>query len=204
MYASLVAQPPARSVIHHLLGNVRAWWRSRNVQITRFLLKYTFRLGAIGAAQWLLFADLSKSAITNGYVFAGILVAEVIILGLTFRRFWRALRAQWTSNWLPAIFALVYVSQFLALMSILDWGIATELQHSFAGGQYPYGLTKTDAFYFAVTTFSTVGYGDIHANSPAAKLVVAFQIILGLLLSLVYLGVFVSLLASRLSRKESQ
>jgi voltage-gated potassium channel len=42
-------------------------------------------------------------------------------------------------------------------------------------------LTRTDSLYFTVTTFSTVGYGDITATSQAARLVVIVQIILDLL-----------------------
>ena len=43
-------------------------------------------------------------------------------------------------------------------------------------------LTRTDALYFTVTTFSTVGYGDITAVSESARLVVTAQMILDLLL----------------------
>ncbi len=42
-------------------------------------------------------------------------------------------------------------------------------------------LTRTDALYFTVTTFSTVGYGDITGVSQTARLLVTVQIILGLL-----------------------
>ena len=42
-------------------------------------------------------------------------------------------------------------------------------------------LTRTDALYFTVTTFSTVGYGDITAVSESARLVVIAQMILDLL-----------------------
>jgi voltage-gated potassium channel len=42
-------------------------------------------------------------------------------------------------------------------------------------------LTRTDALYFTVTTFSTVGYGDITAASEPARLVVTAQMILDLL-----------------------
>jgi hypothetical protein len=42
-------------------------------------------------------------------------------------------------------------------------------------------LTRTDALYFTVTIFSTVGFGDITATSQAARLVVTAQMILDLL-----------------------
>jgi voltage-gated potassium channel len=46
---------------------------------------------------------------------------------------------------------------------------------------FSHHLTRTDALYFTVTTFSTVGYGDITAASQAARLVVTAQMILDLL-----------------------
>ena len=45
-------------------------------------------------------------------------------------------------------------------------------------------LSRTDALYFTVTTFSTVGYGDITAKSEGARLMVIFQ----MLADLVVLG----------------
>ena len=45
-------------------------------------------------------------------------------------------------------------------------------------------LSRTDALYFTVTTFSTVGYGDITAKSQGARLMVIFQ----MLADLVVLG----------------
>jgi voltage-gated potassium channel len=42
-------------------------------------------------------------------------------------------------------------------------------------------LTRTDALYFAVTIFATVGFGDITATSQTARLLVSAQMILDLL-----------------------
>ena len=42
-------------------------------------------------------------------------------------------------------------------------------------------LTRTDALYFTVTTFSTVGYGDIAPVSQTARVVVTVQMLLDLL-----------------------
>ena len=41
--------------------------------------------------------------------------------------------------------------------------------------------TRTDALYFTVTVFSTVGFGDIVAVSQPARLVVTVQMLLDLL-----------------------
>ena len=41
-------------------------------------------------------------------------------------------------------------------------------------------LTKTDAMYFTVTVFSTVGFGDITANSELARTLVTLQMLFNL------------------------
>ncbi len=43
-------------------------------------------------------------------------------------------------------------------------------------------LTRLDALYFTVTTFATVGFGDITAASEGARAVVLTQMLLGLVL----------------------
>jgi len=63
-------------------------------------------------------------------------------------------------------------------------------------------LTRTDALYFTVTTFSTVGYGDITAVSQSARLVVTAQMILDLLL--LGLGIRVFIGAVQRGRKRAQ
>ena len=52
-------------------------------------------------------------------------------------------------------------------------------------------LTRTDALYFTVTTFSTVGYGDITAVSQSARLMVTAQMILDLLILGLGIRVFI-------------
>jgi hypothetical protein len=44
-------------------------------------------------------------------------------------------------------------------------------------GSFSQPLTRTEALYFTVTTFSTVGYGDITPTTDTARVVVMFQMI---------------------------
>ncbi len=48
-------------------------------------------------------------------------------------------------------------------------------------GSFSQQLTRTDALYFTVTTFTTVGFGDITPVSQTARLVVTVQMLLDLL-----------------------
>jgi voltage-gated potassium channel len=64
---------------------------------------------------------------------------------------------------------------------------------------FSHHLTRTDALYFTVTTFSTVGYGDITPVSETARLVVTAQMILDLLA--LGLGIRVFIGAVQLARQ---
>jgi voltage-gated potassium channel len=57
-------------------------------------------------------------------------------------------------------------------------------------------LSRTDGLYFAVTIFSTVGFGDISARAESARLVVSAQMILDLLV----LGLGVRILVTAVQR----
>jgi voltage-gated potassium channel len=52
-------------------------------------------------------------------------------------------------------------------------------------------LTRSDALYFSVTIFSTVGFGDITATSQNARLLASAQMIMDLLILGVGIRVFV-------------
>lgn len=60
------------------------------------------------------------------------------------------------------------------------------------------GLTRTDTLYFAVTVFSTVGFGDITAASQLTRILVTLQMILDLIV--IGLGARVIVGAVRLGR----
>ena len=61
-------------------------------------------------------------------------------------------------------------------------------------------MTRTDALYFTVTVFSTVGFGDITAKTEAARLVVTGQMIA----DLVVIGLAVKVIAGAVKRGRQQ
>jgi len=74
------------------------------------------------------------------------------------------------------------------LVAMLITGFAAVLYAMNRNGTQLAGLdTRVDAVYFTVTVLSTVGFGDIHATSQTARIVVTIQI----LFDLAFLGVFV-------------
>ena len=48
-------------------------------------------------------------------------------------------------------------------------------------GSFTETLSRTDALYFTVTTFATVGYGDIAPATELARILVMIQMLIGLL-----------------------
>ena len=67
------------------------------------------------------------------------------------------------------LFILLFASAYLAM--------STE-----SAGSFSQQLTHTDALYFTVTVFATVGFGDITAKTEAARLVVTGQMIIDLII----------------------
>jgi voltage-gated potassium channel len=61
-------------------------------------------------------------------------------------------------------------------------------------------LTHTDALYFTVTVFSTVGFGDITAKTEAARLVVTAQMLADLLV----IGVGLRVIVGAVGRSRQQ
>jgi voltage-gated potassium channel len=94
-----------------------------------------------------------------------------------------------------ALAAIVFF--FLVLFSIVYYVLERDSSTAFNVAS----LTRTDALYFTVTTFSTVGYGDIAAASQTARLVVVVQIVLDLILLGLGLRVLVSAVQIARSRQ---
>jgi hypothetical protein len=86
------------------------------------------------------------------------------------------------------LFLLLFASAYF----VMERGSPASFTHS---------LTRTDALYFTVTTFSTVGYGDITAASQTARVVVTVQMLLDLLA--IGLGIRAFVGAVQLARQSS-
>jgi voltage-gated potassium channel len=85
------------------------------------------------------------------------------------------------------LFLLLFAGSYLVLSTI-------------SARSFGQSLTHTDALYFTVTVFSTVGFGDITAKTEAARLVVTSQMIADLLI--IGLGIRVILGAVARSRQQ--
>ena len=99
-------------------------------------------------------------------ILAAVTVLQLRVISRAARPGLRAIEALATT--LP-LFLLLFASAYFIMAGTSPANFST---HS---------LTRTDALYFTVTVFSTVGFGDITAVSQSARLVVIVQMLLDLL-----------------------
>ncbi|CAL9620543.1 hypothetical protein SUDANB108_05858 [Streptomyces sp. enrichment culture] len=94
--------------------------------------------------------------------------------------FWWEVRAIVDSPW-PRLKAVEALATTLALFLLLFATAYFLLEHT-TPGSFSEPLTKTDSLYFTLTTFTTVGYGDIAARSQTGRVLAMVQMLGGLLL----------------------
>ncbi|MER5470249.1 ion channel [Streptomyces sp. NPDC002685] len=124
------------------------------------------------AAYYLLPLDSAFTA-TSVLVLIGGLVAVTLLLGWHVRGILSSERPG-----LRAMAALATaVPLFLLLFATTDY-----LLDRSAPGSFSEAMSRTDALYFTMTVFSTVGFGDISPRSQTARLLVTGQITANLLL----------------------
>ena len=163
------ARPPARTIVWAAL---RAAGSTAALVVIYYLLPLD--RSSPGVAVTLL--------VTGLVALAGLITFQVRSIVASQFPGLRAVEALATS--LP-VFLLLFASTYLVT--------ATE-----SAGSFSQPLTHTDALYFTVTVFATVGFGDITAKTEAARLVVTGQMILDLII--IGIGAKIILGAVRQSR----
>jgi voltage-gated potassium channel len=131
--------------------------------------------------------------LTNVPLAVILIVGLVILLVISAGQVREILKARY-----PAVRAAEALATTVPLFLLL-FASAYFVMERASPGSFSHSLTRTDALYFTVTTFTTVGYGDITATSQSARLVVTAQMLLDLLA--LGLGVRVLLSAVQLARQ---
>ena len=91
----------------------------------------------------------------------------------------------------PAVRAIESVALTVPLFLVVFAAVYVVLANSDPGA-FTEPLTRTDALYFVVTVFATVGFGDISPVSEVARAVTTVQMVCDLLLIGLVLRVFLS------------
>ena len=164
--------------------------RAPRSMIVRALLRGAGSTIALLAIYYLLPLDRSSTwaAVTmlaiGLVVFIGLVAVQIRSIVTSPFPGLRAVEALGTS--LP-LFLLLFASTYVVLDTI-------------TASTFSEPLTRTDALYFSVTVFTTVGFGDITAKTEAARLVVTGQMIT----DLVVIGIGVRVIVAAVRRGHQQ
>jgi voltage-gated potassium channel len=99
----------------------------------------------------------------------------------------------------PGVRALEALAVSIPLL-VLTFASTYFIVGQYQAGSFSEAMTRTDALYFTVTTFATVGFGDITAQSQGMRGLVTFQMFLDLLV----LGVGLRLIVAAVQRGRGQ
>jgi len=147
------ASPPTRKVVRSLL-------RASGSTAALVLIYYLLPLDH--AAHWVAFAILAIGL--TGLI--GLVIFQVRWIVASPFPGLRALEALATS---VPLFLLLFASAYVVMAAI-------------SASNFSQPMTHTNALYFTVTVFATVGFGDITPKTEAARLVVTGQMIVDLMI----------------------
>ncbi len=153
-------------------------------------------LGAIVTAAVLLalYYLLPLNDLSGASAVSGLIVGIVVFVALISWQVWRILRSDHPgSRALEGLF--VAVPLFILLFATAYYLMARAEPNAFTEA-----LSRTDALYLTVTIFSTVGFGDISPQTETARLVVAVQMIL----DLIVLGVGIKVILGAVQRSRER
>jgi voltage-gated potassium channel len=103
--------------------------------------------------------------------------AAILIAGLAALTGLIALQVRWiVHSPFPGLRAVEAIATSVPLFLLLFAGTYVVMAR-FAATDFSEPLTRTDALYFTVTTFATVGFGDIVPRTETARLAVTGQVI---------------------------
>lgn len=96
----------------------------------------------------------------------------------------------------PARMKLIDIYSLIGSVSLINFLFACAYYAIGTTKDFGQPMTHVDALYFDLSTFTTVGYGDITARSQLARGIVSTQLVIDLVLLLGVAGVLLSRLAS--------
>ncbi|HEY8302524.1 MAG TPA: potassium channel family protein [Jatrophihabitans sp.] len=160
------------------------------------LVRLGLRAVSVTAVVFLLYFTLpfsNRGAVETGFALA---VALVAFAGLMV---WHAHAiAQAPYPLVRAVVALftsfpIFIVLFSSVYFMID---------EYSKGSFSQAMTRLDALYFTVTTFATVGFGDITAVSEPARIITVVQIVLDLVLLGLVVRVFAHSAQAGLARRD--
>ena len=146
--------------------------RRRTRRVVATLLRALASTAGLVALYYLVPLDPSSVGVTVGQLVVGLLglVALVVFqVRSIVKATYPALRAVGALATSVPLFLLLFAGTYYVMGAISE-------------ANFSEPLTRTDALYFTVTVFATVGFGDITATSEGARIVVMGQMIAGVVI----------------------
>jgi hypothetical protein len=157
-------------------------------------MRAMLRAGASTAALVAVYYALPLNRIDGWVAVAVLVLGLVLLIGLVVYQVRSIIASPYPA--LRGIQALATsVPLFLLLFAATYVVLAT-----MSAGNFSEPLTRTDALYFTVTVFATVGFGDITATTQAARLVVTGQMIADLII----IGIAAKVIVGAVQRGRAQ
>jgi hypothetical protein len=165
-------------------------WKRRRLMV-RALLRPVLTAVGLVAAYYLIPMDQPYSATTVVALVLGLLAVAALLV-------WQ-MRSVSRSPYprLRAVEALATAFPLLILLFATSYFLLARSQP----GSFTESLSRTDAVYFTVTVFSTVGFGDIAPRTEAARSTVVLQMLADVLLIGVIAHVMVEAVRRGLQRR---
>lgn len=142
---------------------------------------------AVATVLTVLYYVLPFDHLADTHLWIVILIGLVILAAVTIREVRAVLLAKQPA--IRAIQALLVIGPLFLFLFAATYSVMSQADpHNFNVPE----LTRTDALYFTVTTFATVGFGDIVATSETARVLVTIQMMLDLILLGAVVRIFVA------------
>jgi len=154
------------------------------------VLRAVASVAVVVTAYYLLPFDHSST----GAAVAWLVIGLVLLIGLIAFQVRMIIRSPF-----PNLRAIEALASSLSLLLVLFAGTYVAMT-AHSPGTFGEHLTHTDALYFTVTVFSTVGFGDITAKTETARLVVTGQMIT----DLIVLGIGIKIILGAVTRGQQR
>ena len=134
------------------------------------------RLCVVTAAMFWVYATVPLGERPEGRALVGLLVSLLVLAVVVVWQVYAVMRSPF-----PRLRAVEAVTVSVPLL-LLSFSVCYFVTGQTDPGSFNETLTRVDAFYFSVTVFATVGFGDIVATSTLSRVQVTAQMIADLVL----------------------
>jgi hypothetical protein len=151
---------------------------------------------SVAVAGFVLYFTLPFDSTNDFNTGLALLVGLVAVAALTAWQAWTIAHSPFPL--IRAVEGLMTTFPLVMLLFATTYFVMEQYQaHSFTQG-----MTRVDSLYFTVTTFATVGYGDITPVTESARLTVILQMVVDLVLIGLVARAFVNSVRTGLARRD--